>query len=597
MSVKIKGQEYPLDTIFDGHFFFSIPLFQRPYAWTTEEAEDLLDDFLKSLDSEDEYFLGSIVLIKEDDPLKPEAQVVDGQQRLITLTILFSVLRYRLRELHNGKLSNDLPKKTNDLTRLSSDLTKPPKLTELSSALTKRIYKEADVINEKPATYLLTLRRDESFFRDYIQNDDDEENGIKKIKQLMELTNTENDSQKNIKDNAKLFYDTLKAKSELELRRLIMFMFHKCFMIVVSTPDSDSAFRIFSILNDRGLNLSHADKLKSELIGIVHEPKQQDSAARLWEGMEDQLGRDAFNALFYHIRMIWHPEKLRQDILKEFRKFVIDPIDDPIKVIEEIVKYAKVYDDIKNAAYESSSGADEININLSWLNEIDNKDWLPPAIFYMSLHKDTYELNRFLIDLERLAAGLMILRADVNERIRRYGRILKAIKKDQDLYDETPPLDPDQALLQLTIEERKDIIDRLKGDLFFKSQFRLYVLLRLNDAFLEEGVKFNYSRVTIEHVLPQTLPRGGKWEEWFSESDHNRYVHRLGNLILLTGPKNHGNDEFNEKKEEYLNKKKYGIISFPMSLQAIKNETEWTKEVIDRRQEDQLDKLKEIWRL
>ena len=218
------------------------------------------------------------------------------------------------------------------------------------------------MINEKPATYLLTLRRDESFFQDYIQNDDDKENEIKKIEQLMNLPSTENDSQKNIKDNAKLFYDTLKVKSELELKRLIMFMFHKCFVIVVSTPDSDSAFRIFAILNDRGLDLSHADKLKSELIGKVHEPKQQDAAARLWEGMEDHLGRDAFKALFYHIRMIEHPEKLRLDILKEFRRFVIDPIADPMKVIEEIVKYAKIYDNIRKAEYVSSSEAKEINI-------------------------------------------------------------------------------------------------------------------------------------------------------------------------------------------------------------------------------------------
>jgi hypothetical protein len=405
----------------------------------------------------------------------------------------------------------------------------------------------------------------------------------------MELTNTENDSQKNIKDNAKLFYDTLKAKSELELTRLIKFMFRQCFMIVVSTPDSDSAFRIFAILNDRGLNLSHTDKLKSELIGEIHEPRQQDAAARLWEGMEDQLGRDAFGALFYHIRMIMHPEKLRRDILKEFRQSVVDPINNPMKVIEEIVRYAKVYDDIRNETFESSSGAEEININLSWLNEIDNKDWLPPAIFYMSLHKDTCDLNRFLTDLERLAAGLMIRRADVNKRIRRYGDILNAIKNDQNLYESTSPL-------QLTFEERNEIIERLGGDLYLESKFRLYVLLRLNDAFLEEGVKFNYSRVTIEHVLPQTLPSGGKWEEWFSESDHKKCVHKLGNLILLTGPKNHGNDEFEEKKKEYL-APKYGIISFPLSLQAIRDETEWTKGVTKRRQNDQIEKLKEIWRL
>jgi uncharacterized protein with ParB-like and HNH nuclease domain len=527
---KIKGSEYPLEAIFDGHFFFSIPLFQRPYAWTTEQAEELLDDFLDSLDNEDEsnsYFLGSIVVIKEDNPLKPEAQVVDGQQRLMTLTILISVLRYLLRKSGN---------------------------IDYADSLTNRIYKKADVIAKKPATYLLALRREEQFFQEYVQND--AQNG-ENIKQLMELTNTKNDSQKNIKDNAKLFFNKLEAKSELELKRLVDFMFLQCFMIVVSTPDSDSAFRIFSILNDRGLNLSHTDKLKSELIGEIHETKQQDAAA-LWESKEDQLGRDAFGDLFYHIRMIKHPEKLRKDILKEFRQFVIDPIADPIKVIQEIIKYATVYDDIRNEAYESSNGAEDINKKLSWLNKIDNKDWLPPAIHYMSLNKNPKELNHFLTDLDRLATGLMICRADVNKRIKRYGRILKTITDDQDLYETTSPL-------QLTPEERNEIVVRLDGDLYLESKFRLYVLLRLNDALLEEGVKFNFSRVTIEHVLPQELPKGGIWEEWFSESIHIKYVHKLGNLILLTGPKNKGNDEF--------------------------------KDVIDRRQREQIEKLKAIWRL
>jgi len=569
---KIKGLEYPLEAIFDGQFFFNIPLFQRPYSWTTEEAGELLDDFLGSLDSEDEsnsYFLGSIVLIKEDNSLKPEAQVIDGQQRLITLTILFSVLRYRLRELQSEKIPNDL---------------------------TKRIYKEADEINGKPATYILTLRRDESFFREYVQNDD-EKSKIKGIKQLVELTNTEKftESQKNIKYNAELFYRELEVKSEFELTRLVKFMFRQCFMIVVSTPDSDSAFRIFEILNDRGLNLTHADKLKSELIGEIHEPNQQESEAKLWESMEDQLGQKAFSDLFSHIRMIEHTEKPRNDILTEFRKWVVVPIADPIKVIQEIMKYATIYYDIINEAYASryasSNEAEEINISLGWLNKIDNKNWLPPAILYMSLHKDPNELNRFFTNLERLASGLMIRRANVNERIRRYGDVLNAIKKDQDLYDETSPL-------QLASEERAEIIEKLDGDLFLESQFRLYVLLRLNEAYLEKGVQFTYSKgVTIEHVLPQTLPPGGCWEKWFpSELDHKTYVHKLGNLILLTGPKNHGNDEFEEKKKEYLDEK-YGIISFPLSMKAITKETKWNKEVIVRRQKEQIEKLKEIWRL
>lgn len=89
MSSKITGKEYPLLKIFSFDFEYHIPAYQRPYAWITEEAGILFDDLYEFYRTElsDNYFLGTIVLIKEED--KPYADVIDGQQRLTTLTILF----------------------------------------------------------------------------------------------------------------------------------------------------------------------------------------------------------------------------------------------------------------------------------------------------------------------------------------------------------------------------------------------------------------------------------------------------------------------------------------------------------------------------
>ncbi len=566
---KIKAGEYPLSKIFSNEFVFKIPYYQRPYAWTTEEARELLEDLLESIDSTgrsheelNQYFLGSIVLIKEDDS---NAQVVDGQQRLATITILLSVLR-------------DLCNNEKYLYDLNDYITQKGKIS----------LKLKD-------TYRLTLsERDKEFFQKHIQTSGN-------IEQLIKLTKTDKDSQKNIRDNAKLFYNILKGnvkeglkgKTEEERERLIDFIAAQCYMVVVSTPDSDSAYRIFSILNDRGLNLSHADILKSELIGKINEELHEDYA-KMWEDTEDKLGRAAFIDLFPYIRMIKHRKKLRKDILNEFREYVIKPINDPRKVIEEIVKYGDIYEDIKKPAYESDFGAEAINAKLRWLNQIDNADWIPPAMRYMSLHNDDpRELIRFFSDLERLAAGLMILRADVNERIRRYGRILEAIENNQNLYEETPPLDPEQSLLQLTPNERKDIIDRLKGDLYLESQFRLYVLLRLDSALSAGGVQHDRTVITIEHVLPQNPKQG----QWTCFPNPERCVHKLGNLVLLTRKKNPeaSNYEFNEKKSKYFYGKS-GVTSFDLTKQVIL-ETSWTPEVVKRRQGELLDKLKEIWRL
>lgn len=92
MAKQISGLEYPLSKIFSSEFEYHIPPYQRPYAWTEEETstlfEDLYDFYCSTIN--DDYFLGSIVLIKEDN--KPCSDVIDGQQRLTTLTILLAVI-------------------------------------------------------------------------------------------------------------------------------------------------------------------------------------------------------------------------------------------------------------------------------------------------------------------------------------------------------------------------------------------------------------------------------------------------------------------------------------------------------------------------
>lgn len=111
MPNTIKAEERELLRIFCNDFAFQIPAYQRPYAWKTEQVGELLgdlrnallDDSPKQLITETSpYFLGSIVLIKS--PEQPEADVVDGQQRLTTLTILFAVLR----ELSEGRTADTL---------------------------------------------------------------------------------------------------------------------------------------------------------------------------------------------------------------------------------------------------------------------------------------------------------------------------------------------------------------------------------------------------------------------------------------------------------------------------------------------------------
>ncbi|MBQ9635940.1 MAG: DUF262 domain-containing protein, partial [Acidaminococcaceae bacterium] len=89
---KITGKEYPLRKIFSSDFEYYIPPYQRPYAWTEAETGTLFDDLYEFYQTEtnDNYFLGSVVLIKNEN--ERHSDVIDGQQRITTLSILFSAL-------------------------------------------------------------------------------------------------------------------------------------------------------------------------------------------------------------------------------------------------------------------------------------------------------------------------------------------------------------------------------------------------------------------------------------------------------------------------------------------------------------------------
>ncbi len=121
MSRTLTAHEQPISKIFSDDYVFRIPSYQRPYAWTTEQAGELFDDLVESIDKDDgdvsdtsPYFLGSIVLIKQD--ATPDADVVDGQQRLTTLTLLLAAIRATVAPASASYLTTLLYERGNPIT-------------------------------------------------------------------------------------------------------------------------------------------------------------------------------------------------------------------------------------------------------------------------------------------------------------------------------------------------------------------------------------------------------------------------------------------------------------------------------------------------
>jgi hypothetical protein len=564
-KVEIRGAQYPLKAVFSDEFAFNIPAYQRPYAWTTEHAGELLDDLLAFLGEGSEpleqlspYFLGSIVLVKGETS---EAAVVDGQQRLLTLTILLAALRASVPE------------------RYSDDIA--PFLYERSNAITGA-----------PERYRVRPReRDAAFFQEYIQRD----GGLRQLKPLAaeELP----DSQRNMRANALYYAQCLERLPEHQRLRLARFIVTRCLLVVVSTPDLDSAYRIFSVLNDRGLDLSHTDILKAEIIGAIPAEEQAEYTAK-WEDVEEALGREEFETLFSHVRMIRRRGKARETILQEFREHVLQRARDAQQVIDEtLVPLGNAQQIIRNAAYTSTRGAEAVNSALHWLNLISDADWLPAAMLVLARHQREPELlARFLADLERLAAAQMILRANPSSRVGRYGRLLAMIEGSR---DSLSPVFAEESPLLLAHEERTEALRILNGNLdSHNTHVRKYVLLRL-DADLAGAIPpMHRATITVEHVLPRNPPAGSEWLRWFpGRAERQRYTHVMGNMVLLSRTRNTAaaNLDFAQKKRTYF-VPGTGEAPFALTAQVLREDA-WTPEVVERRQHELLGRLQRIWRL
>ena len=404
MPEIIKASEQNLNAVFSDAYLFEIPLYQRPYAWTVEQVDELLDDLLSAMDrdAQSPYFLGSIVLIKNEGDSR--SAVVDGQQRLTTLSMLFCVLR----ELAAG---------------------------DAQSELDGFVREAGNSLRGTQDRFRLSLRaRDRDFFHANVQTRE----VIAEF--LTKDTATFSDSQKLIFTNVNRLNQELSKLDEARRESLVKFIIQQCYLVVVTATDRDSAYRIFSVMNDRGLDLSPTDILKAETIGKIAEP-DQDVYGQKWENIEERIGRDGFRDLFAHVRMITLKTKLRRTLQADFQDNVlknaagIDFIDNTLE------PYASVYETLLEASYESTQDAEKVNNYLRDLGRLDNFDWIPPVMaFFLRNPNDREILIRFTKDLERLAYGLFVRRANINDRINRYADVLRDIERGNNLFDANSPL-------------------------------------------------------------------------------------------------------------------------------------------------------------
>ena len=550
MSYKITGKEYPLSKIFSADFEYHIPGYQRPYAWTEEETGILFDDLYEFFQTEavDNYFLGSIVLIKDEN--KPHADVIDGQQRLTTLSILFSVMA---NSFHTEAYRNNCK---------------------------KYLQEEGNILEGIAAQPRIFLRDwDQDFFSKYIQ--DIQLDALVQIDPVTLDTEAKRHIQKNCTVLREKFSEVF--NDENDLLKFTQFILTRCFLVVVSTPNQESAFRVFSVMNSRGLDLLPTDIIKSMTIGKLPKDEEQKYTEK-WEELENLTGRDGFNEVFTHTRTIFAKERPKKNLLDEFKEYVIKQTSPKSLVDEYLIPYTEAYVCLKNCDFSSTQNAEEINELLLWLNKTNNHDWMPPAIKFLTDHKnDSVYILWFIRKLERLASYLLVTAKDVNQRMERYKWILVEMESRPD-NNLTAPLEN----IELTDWEKQQFIDALNGEIYsMTAKRRNYIIQRLDSFLSDGGATYNTKLFTIEHVLPQHPSADSEWMKLWPDTQTQRFwLNKIANLVPLTRQRNSAaqNYDFNTKKIKYFQSKN-GTSSYTLTTQVI-NIAAWTPEVVEARQKD-----------
>lgn len=551
MNGKIDAEKILLKKLFSNEFWFIIPSYQRPYVWGTDNINDLLDDLFYAYETKasNEYFLGALVLQRKENEI--DFEVLDGQQRLTTFCMLIATLR-------------DLIEKD-----------------KIKKALQKMLYEEENPLENLMAKSKLTteIRSDvENFINKYII----EENGTLNLKELEEKTKDKNISISNMAKALITFNDILKERNDLD--KFATYLNMKAMFIYVSTDNTEDAFRLFTILNNRGVPLTTADILKSSNLGEIHDKKKEEYA-RKWEELEQNFG-DKFDRFLNFIRTIILKEKARANLLDEFIEKIYkkDKLKKGLETVDLLDRYDMHYEKIINL----NDNSIDASVDKKSLNEYRNlltilkigfnsEDWIPPLLLYFD--KFGYEkLNEFLILLDKKFAGDWICRKTPTMRLEAMNNILKVIESSKN----SSEVLNDSNIFSF---DKEYFINQISGNVYGE-RYTKYLLLKLEYLQRENSTVYlqGYNNISVEHVLPQNPNPDSEWRRLFTEEESLELTHKLGNLVVISKRKNSklGNSDYKYKKEKYLNDR----LEIFQSAKIFLDEADtWDKETIIKRQE------------
>ncbi|MGL2342192.1 DUF262 domain-containing protein [Helicobacter pylori] len=559
---KIDSKDSHLRDILEKELYYQIPIYQRPYQWTEENCEKLLDDLFFNYedDRESDYFCGSLVLILiSEDPKKARTyDIVDGQQRLSTFILLAKVLA----------------------TLYSERLTEESKDYLQESLITK--YGKKDRLNfnamgfnsKKDFQYALTSFND------------------------VPISNNKN----NYLKNAICLKNYLKKKEIEDINDFIEWLYFKVVFITITCPDADKALRIFNVLNARGLALNATDIFKGELLKHAKEHEREEFVSR-WNDLSQKCSDNdlkietLFSWYLTYLNPVTSKEKTEKRLVTWFKNLNKTPLE-----------YLKGVEDFYNAYGEVLEMQDRYAYLLSYVASDYWRVVLCTSLLHHYSDQDIEALKKLLVKFyyQNWVAGRT--NSKIEQTCCNIINALKEKKSIENIASIVKKYLDNNNVTQHFKENLED--DHLYTKFYFingktakKNSWVKPVLILVN-YFMSDNANPAYIKMDddlhVERILPQNPDPSSQWVKDFSEEERGLYTHSLANLTLLGGKKNTKalsqvlNQDFKEKKEIYMgkpialdNKKTFKVMTcYDMTKNDVCRYTEWTPKNLEKRKEE-----------
>ena len=547
MRAFISVNVVSLETLFSDAYHFNLPYYQRAYAWHVSNVGRLLADVAgaaESPDAERGYCLGKVVLAKKKDD--PETALVDGHQRLMTISLCFAVLR---------DLEPD-PKKKSAIDRYLKG-TRGPRLSPQDGLadFCRSYYQE-------PGTTQLEPEEDLEF-----------------------LSETE----RNILENRNYIVRALSSSDWTEERRrhLATYLADSCCAIATVLDNEDEAWRLLRVEEDTRLDFSAADCAKWSLLSLV--PAAERAACqKIWERAALLLGHDDLHALLEHVRlMAWRKRSERPVELDIARGLKLNQPGRALEFFKDMLLPAAerlAYLRKRGVEYQrigglTVSGAAE---SMRWVHP---HVWVPAALLWLAKSRSDDATLIFFRKLERL---VWMMRLAGFDPVKQQSRIVQVLS-DIDKVDDPAKM----RSLEISPEMKAEALSSLRAPSFDSKRYCARLLRRISLSLGQDPGPIHPETLTLEHVLPQGFQSDPTWRKAFpSRQSVKSHAHMLGNLTFLTAAENQTADTASWETKRPLYARSKIVLANRLGMTQ-----QWTSESIRNRTEELIRLLFQSWDL